>query len=215
MKEFKTNLIGLGLMILCIGLSAIPGLANIFMFPAIIGAFMFASFPDSAAIPSYVMIDSGEVLLRKRYYFIFFPFQIVIHLITLGKGNLKIPYKQEYFIASANNADSQAGYNFTKIPRKEYVRLRNQQRQLYSTRTLSKDFWDSNYSDLSGKYKKQRRKLVISWVLTLLVLMTLPTAAEMFFLMLAYEVIFVFMVALWTPDYKDAKILYKAYQRTT
>lgn len=214
MKEFKTNLIGLGITVLCLILSSVPGLANILSIPLFIGVFMFGSIPDSAVFSSYVMIDSGEVLLRKRYYFVFLPFQIVIHLITLGKGNLKIPYRQEHFIASANGANPQADFNFTKISRKEYVRLRNQQRQLYSTRTVTKEYLDSNYSDLPGKYKKQRRKLIISWVLTLLVLMTLPTAAEMFFLMLAYEVIFVFMVALWTPDYKDAKILYKAYQRT-
>ena len=76
MKEFKTNLIGLGLMILCIGLSAIPGLANIFMFPAIIGVFMFASFP------LYCNSVIGTMLLKSTL--VFTPVAIVFALIILS-----------------------------------------------------------------------------------------------------------------------------------
>ena len=120
----------------------------------------------------------------------------------------KIPYKQEHFRFS-----HQEGATPVPISRQEYLTLRNQQRQIYSTQVLPRAFMEETYSpaDIGLKHKKNR--LIAAWVFAGLMLTMLAVPGG-WAIALIYEAVFVPMIILWTPDYTDARILQSAYDRS-
>lgn len=155
-----------------------------------------------------MIANTSDALVRKRYYMNYFPLTFVLMFFTRDCSVL-IPYKEEYFrVATDAPEDSQ----LTKLSRAEYVALRNEQRQIYSTQTLNKEFMEQSYSvDLIG-FKRKKRRVILVAVLAVLML-TCLTVPGALILVLVYEAIFIPMLLLWLPDYKDAKILQQAYDR--
>ncbi len=70
----------------------------------------------------------------------------------------------------------------------------------------------TQYSVEGIGFKRKKRRLIAVIVIVLLILMTLVDPAG-WAITVSYGVIFVPMVILWIPDYKDAKILQEAYDR--
>ena len=200
-------LIGFGL-ILAGGIStALTGFVplSVIMF---VGVFMFASFPSEAVHYNYVIANTDEAIVRKRYYMIFIPFMIISVILTFGKGRLMILWKQEYYRVKVDGENSE----MIKISRKEYVAIRNAQRKIYSEQQMSKEFMESAYSVDDIGYKRKKRRLVLAIVFACII------ATMIFYpggiaLVAIYEAVFLPMVFLWIPDYKDAKILQKAYDK--
>ena len=204
----KSNLIGFGLMILGMllyGNTQIP-LFTVLMF---VGVFLFASLPEEAMFLDYIMEDGNKALLRKRRYIVFLPFMFVSKFLTLGRGVLKIVWKEEYFIGELA-AENQVTKK--QISRAEYIALRNQQRVLYSTGCVSAEFIEKNYTEEMIGFKRKKRRLIAASVLAGVMLLMLVEPGG-FYLTLIYEAVFLPMVLLWIPEYKDAKILQEAYNR--
>lgn len=205
----KSNLIGLGLTILGGGLIALTNFLPLCVIP-LIGVFLFASFPDEAVFVDYVIANnSNKALARKRYYLDFLPFTIVSQILTLGRAPLKIVWKEDYFTVQ-NDAPEES--KVKKITRKEYIGLRNEQREIYSSQPLSLEFMKNSYSMEDIGFKRKKRRLIIVSIFAGLMLtgLTDPTG---FPIVLVYEALFIPMILLWIPEYKDAKILQEAYNR--
>ena len=199
-------LIGFGLTILGGVLTAVTGFVP-FIIILFIGVFLFASLPSEAIFYDYRIANSEESLLRKRYYFDFLPFTIISSVLTFGKTTLKIVWKEEYFRTTINIENKE---DFTKISRKEYVALRNEQRVIYSTQVLNKEFMESSYTEETIGFKRKKTRLIIVSILAAIML-TMITVPGGIFLTLIYEAVFIPMIVLWIPEYKDAKILQQAY----
>lgn len=196
---------------------------NIFIPLVLIGLVLFASFPTEDLFCDYVMANSEQALVRKRYYVLFIPVALVAKILTLGKANLLIPYKEEYFVVnvkSQSNAqdmigsDAETSPEYKKITRKEYKALLKEQRNIYSTQTLSKDFMEKNYTikDIGLKHKK--RRLIAAGVMTAITAVLFFDPDPMAWILSGiYEVVYLPMTLLWIAPYRDAKILQKAYDR--
>jgi hypothetical protein len=157
----------------------------------------------------YRIANSDEIIIRKRYYFDFIPFTIVSYILTLGKTTLKILRKEEYFRASVKSNEEVAP---TRITRKEYLTIRNEQRKIYSTQILSKEFMNESYSlELIG-FKRKKIRLIVVSILALIMLLMIAEPGGIY-LTLIYEAIFIPIIVLWMPEYKDAKILQQAYDK--
>lgn len=201
-------LIGLGLIILGGALIVITGFVP-FVIIMFIGAFLFASVPGDATFYDYRIANSDELLIRKRYYLNFLPFTIISYVLTLGRTTLKILWKEEYFKSSINLKEDAAP---TQITRAEYLAIRNKQREIYSTQVFSKEFMNESYSvETIGFKRKKTRLIVVSVICALMLTMMVDPAG--IFLTLIYEVVFLPMIFLWIPEYKDAKILQQAYDK--
>lgn len=203
-------LFGLGLTILGGVLTAVTGLVP-FIIILFVGVFLFASLPSEAIFYDYRIANSEEVLLRKRYYMDFLPFTIVSSILTLGKAPLKIVWKEEYFKAPINIENKE---DLTKLSRKEYITLRNEQRIIYSTQVLSKEFMESSYTEADIGFKRKKVRLIVISVLAGIML-TMIAEPGGIYLTLIYEAVFLPMIILWIPEYKDAKILYQAYNKAS
>ncbi len=205
----KKNLIGFGITILGGVLTAVTEFMP-FAILIFIGVFLFASLPEEVWFADYVIANSNEALVRKRHYMAFLPFTIISQILTLGKAILLIPCKEEYF---RSVIDAEGNLQHNPIPRAEYLALRNQQRLIYSTQLLSKDFMTKSYSLEDIGLKRKKRRLIIVCVLAALMLTSLVEPSEIY-IALIYEALFIPMILLWIPEYKDAKILHQAYERS-
>ena len=205
--KFTRNIIGLGLTILGGVLGGLTGFAPLSMI-AIIGVLLFVSFLDEGFFCDYIIANSTDALIRKRYYIEFLPFSIVSYILTFGKATWKIVWKEEYYIATLSSGNSEP----IKLSRKEYIRLRNEQRIIYSTELLSKAFMEKTYSVEGIGLKRKKARLFISTIFAGLML-TMATEPGGIYLTLIYEAVFLPMVILWIPEYKDAKILQQAYDK--
>lgn len=204
-------LIGVGLMIVGGVSTAVTGFMPLAAI-VLVGVFLFASFPAEDTFADYILANSDEALVRKRHYQLFLPFWIVSYILTLGRGVLLIPWKEEYFRAKMGGEEEVA---LTKISRKEYMTLRKEQREIYKTQTLSKKFMQENYSPKGIALKHKKNRLVWASVLAGLMLLMVvgePNAAGVA-LTAVYEAVFLPMALLWIAPYKDAKILQDAYDR--
>ena len=203
-------LIGVVLIIIGGVLTAVTGFVplSILIF---VGVFLFASFPTQNVFPEYVIANTDRVLMRKRHYIIFLPFYIISVILTLGKSVLLIPYKEEYFIAVLRDGEQA---DLTPVSRKEYKELLNFQRNVYSSQVLSKTFMETAYTLEGIGLQQKKRRLVLASVFAALMLTTafVPGGIAV---TLIYEAVFLPMVLLWIPAYKDAKILHNAYLRAT
>ena len=208
MSEVKSNLIGLGLAILGMILSTITQFP-LFYIVFFIGIFLFASLPSEDIFVDYIIANSNQVLMRKRHYLNFLPLTIVSGILTLGKATLMIVWKDDYFKATK---DSQNQLSLTQVSLKEYIALRNEQRKIYSTQLLSKEFMKTSYTVETIGLKRKRRRLIIAGFFACLML-TMIFEPGGIYLTLIYEAIFIPMILLWIPEYKDAKIIQKAYDR--
>lgn len=202
-------LIGFGLTILGGVLTAVTGFMP-FVIIAFIGVFLFASFPNEAVFFDYRMANSDEVLLRKRFYLNFLPFTIVSHVLTFGNATLKIIWKEEYLKATIT---SEENITAIKLSRREYISLRNEQRILYSTQSLSKEFMENSYTIVDIGFKRKKTRLIVVSILAAIMLTALTEPGGIF-LTLIYEAVFLPMIILWIPEYKDAKILQQAYDKS-
>lgn len=201
-------LIGFGLTILGGVLTAVTEFMP-FAVIAFIGVFLFASITDDAILFDYRIAHGEDVLFRRRYYIHFLPFTIISKFLTFGKASLLITWKQEYFKAPV---DFESTGELTKLSRKEYIALRNEQRRIYSTQVLSKEFMESTYSEAGIGFKRKKNRLIAASIFAALML-TMLTEPDGIYLVLIYEAVFVPMVLLWIPAYKDAKILQQAYTK--
>ena len=203
------NLIGFGIMAVGIVTSQFVD----FRFSLVligIGVFLFATLSSEGVFCDYIMANGVEALIRKRYYLNFLPFTVLAYIVTLGRKDFKIVWKEEYYKTSLESKEDEA----VKLSRNEYIKLRNEQRAFYSTQTLSKEFMESAYSIKEIGYKRKKARLIVVIILALLTFMML-FAPDMFtiIMVLVYEAIFIPMIILWVPEYKDAKILHNAYER--
>lgn len=175
-----------------------------------IGVVLFASMSSEGEFCDYIMSNGVEALVRKRYYINFLPFTVLAYIVTLGTKDFKIVWKEEYYKINLESKKDGA----VKLSRNEYKKLRNEQRAFYSTQTLSKEFMESAYSVKGIGYKRKKTRLIVVIILALVTLMML-LAPDMFtiIMVLIYEAIFIPMIILWAPEYKDAKILHNAYER--
>lgn len=208
--KMKSNLIGFIMMI--VGMFVFVFTESLLCMILILpGVFLFASFLDEDIFVDYVMVDSNDFLIRKRKYILFFPFIIISKLLTLGKAELKLVCKEEYFKTIKSDTEEK---ETIRISRKEYITLRNEQRQLYATQPFSKEFMQANYSVEGIGFKRKKRRLIIVSALAILGLtMFAGVDPASISLDLMYEALFITMIILWTPEYKDAKILQEAYER--
>lgn len=201
------NLIGFGLTMLGVVLAALTEYA-VFYVVMFVGVFLFVSFPAEDLFYDYRIVNTEVALLRKRHYFHFLPLTIVSTVLTLGKGVLLIPWKEEYFTKDV------AGEEPITVPvsRREYIALRNAQRKIYTTQLLPREFMEESYTPELIGFKRKKARLIAACVLAALMLTGL-TEPEGLALVLIYEAVFLPMVILWIPAYKDAKILQKAYDK--
>lgn len=203
-------LIGIGLTVFGGVLTAVTGITP-FIIILFIGVFLFSSIPEDAMFCDYIIANSNEALLRKRYYVNFFPFTIVSLILTVGKATLKIVWKEEYFKSTLS---SEENIENIKITRKEYIALRNEQRIIYSTQSLSKEFMESSYTVENIGFKRKKTRVIVASILAGIMLTMVATPGGIY-LTLIYEAVFLPMIVLWIPEYKDAKILQEAYNRAT
>lgn len=202
------HLIGFGMIILGGILTGVTGFP-VFSVIILIGVLLFASFLEEDLFLDYVIANSNVALIRKRYYIASLPLTLVSYIVTLRKGQLKIIWKEEYYKAtmtSDNNVEP------LRISRKEYITLRNEQRIVYSTQPISKEFMEKTYSVEDIGFKRKKTRLILACVFAGLMLLGITDPGD-FYISLIYEAIFLPMVILWIPDYKDAKILQQAYDR--
>lgn len=201
-------LIGMGLIIVggvsCALTGFLPLLAVM-----LVGVFLFASIPSEAILQSYQLANSKEVLLRKRHYMIFIPFMIISWVFTLGKATLLIPIKQEYFKGVFNAGGEM---DMVKITREEYKTILCEQRKIYTTQLLNREFMESSYSAETIGLKKKKVRLILAIIFAVLMLTTVTVPGGII-IALIYEAVFVPMIILWIPEYKDAKIIQQAYDR--
>ena len=187
-------------------LTEIPYLSII----AIVGVFMFASFLSHNVFVDYAIANTTEFIVRKRYYIDFLPFTIISYVLTLKRATLQIPYKEEYYrfvYVSDDNIQQ------TKISRKEYISIRNEQRKIYSTQVFSREFMERSYTIEDIGFRRKKARLITASILAGIML-TMLVEPEAAILTVIYEAVFLPMVILWIPDYKDAKILHNAYLRS-
>ncbi len=202
-------LIGLGLIILGAVLFFVTDFAP-FLIIFFIGLFLFASIQSEEMFYDYRIANSEEILLRKRYYMIFLPFAIISYVLTIGRTTLKIVWKEEYF-RSPISIESEK--DLIKLSRKEYIAIRNEQRIIYSTQILSKEFMESSYTAADIGYKRKKIRLIIVSIIAGISLTMLLDTSVGLFLTLICESVFIPMIILWIPEYKDAKILQQAYDK--
>lgn len=201
-------LIGFGLTILGGVLTSVTGITP-FAIIMFVGVFLFASLPSEDIFYDYRIANSDEIIIRKRYYFNFLPFTIVSYVLTLSKTTLKILWKEEYFRTSVKSTEDVTP---TRITRKEYLTIRNEQRKIYSTQIFSKEFMNESYSlELIGFKRKKIRLIVIS--ILAVIMLTMIAEPGGIYLTLIYEAVFIPIIVLWIPEYKDAKILHQAYDK--
>ena len=181
----------------------------LFFVPLFVGIFLFASITTEDSFCDYITIDGANVLFRRRHYILFLPAHIVYQILTLGKGALLIPWKEEYF--KADLVDSKAE-NAKPIDRKTYHALRMEQRQLYATQTPSWEFMDATYDHRNIGFKRKRNRLIAVSVLAGLMLVNV-TEPDIWPAVLAFDACFLPAILLWIPEYKDAKALQQAYDR--
>lgn len=212
-KLFLPNIIGFIMMVVAFLLAVLTGF--IWLSPmAIAGALLFASWRDEDVFVDYVLLNGKQALMRKRSYFNTMPFAIISMVLTLGKGTLQIPYREQYHIVTLK--DKPADNVITPLTRAQYMTLRDEQRRIYTTQTMSRAFMDNAYggaADIGYDYKHKKNRLIAAAVLAGIVLTGLTDPAG-WPVMLIYEAVFLPMVLLWIPPYKDAKILQEAYNRS-
>jgi hypothetical protein len=77
---------------------------------------------------------------------------------------------------------------------------------------MDKDFIARNYSTAGIGLKQKKTRLILASVFAaaFMALLTMPDALPV---VVIYEAVFLPMVFLWIPPYKDAKILQTAYDR--
>lgn len=201
------NLIGLGLTMLGVVLAALTEYA-VFYVVMFVGVFLFVSFPAEDLFYDYRIVNTEVALLRKRHYFHFLPLTIVSTVLTLGKGVLLIPWKEEYFTKDVEGEEPIT----VPVSRKEYIALRNAQRKIYTTQVLPREFMEESYTPELIGFKRKKARLIVACVLAVLML-TMLAEPEGLVLVLIYEAVFLPMVILWIPAYKDAKILQEAYDK--
>ena len=180
-----------------------------FIIITFIGAFLFASLPDDASFCDYVIANSDTALVRKRYYMVFLPFALASTVLTLGKATLKIMWKEEYFKVTFISDEN---VELTKISRKEYIRLRNEQRNIYTTQILSKEFMENAYTVENIGFKRKKIRLIVVCIISAIILTMLVDPVGIY-LALIYEAVFIPIIILWIPEYKDAKIIQQAYDK--
>lgn len=217
------NLIGFGIMAL--SLILLNFFPNVLVYVLlVIGLLLFVSVTDEETFGDYVIVNSDKALVRKRYYFGLIPLMLISKILTLGKGTLMIPYKEEYFVVDTGSyvegipvietdaAKQQVGLK--QVSRSEYKALLKEQRQIYSNSILSKEFMESAYSIQSIGLKPKKKRLTIATVFAIITAVLVLVPDPMVWAMIAiYEAVFVPMVLLWIAPYKDAKILQAAYDR--
>lgn len=208
MKRHIGNLIGLILLILGVVLTLLTDLAP-FMYASIIGALLFVSFPGEAMFCDYIIANSNAALFRKRYYIDCLVFTLISLILTLGKAKLRIVWKEEYFKAAVT---PDKGTVPVKISRKEYIALRNEQRTIYSTQVLSREFMERSYTEAGIGFRRKKTRLIAAGILAgfLLTMLAMPDG---FYCALVCEAFVLPMVILWISEYKDAKILQQAYDK--
>ena len=177
---------------------------------AFVGVFLFASFPAERVFVDYVLANSKACIMRKRSYMNFLPVYITFWVFSLGKVNALILYKEEYF---RTTLDENEKVWPVQITRAEYVRLRNEQRHIYSTQLLSREFINGAYSLQDIGYTVKKWRVIILSAVAVLMLFGLADAPNEWPFVLCCEAVFVYLILLWLPDYKDAKILQTAYDR--
>lgn len=211
MKFFgNTNLFGFVLMMIGMILYMFTGFMPCSIILGI-GMILFVSFFTEDVFCDYVIVDTSEVLIRKRHYVNFLAFTIISLICTLGRKKFLIVWKQEYFKVKPREEGEE---KIVKLSRKEYIALRNEQRKIYSTQTLSKEFMKSSYSLKEIGYKRKKARLIVVIILALITLsMLLMPDMVTIIMTLCYEIIFVPMIILWVPEYIDARILNNAYKR--
>jgi len=180
-----------------------------FIILMLVGVFLFASVPSEDILYNYVLANTGEALLRKRSYIIFIPLMLISLVLTLGKATLLIPVKEEYFKGVLN---AEGKLDMVRITRKEYKAILCEQRRIYSTQALSREFMESSYSTESIGLKRKKRRLTLASIFAILML-TMLTVPGGIYLTLIYEALFLPMILLWIPEYKDARIIQQAYDR--
>ena len=206
---FKFNIGGAILAAIGIALFFITDIAE-FLLLMLIGILLLASLPQKNIFVDYIMENEQEALCRIRHYLAPLPLTLISSFLTLGKGKLLIPIKQEYIKSYRENP--QQTPTLTRVSRKEYLALRNAQRKLYSTKVMDKDFIARNYSPAGIGLKQKKTRLILASVFAaaFMALLTIPDALPV---VVIYEAVFLPMVFLWIPPYKDAKILQTAYDR--
>lgn len=204
------NIIGLVLIVVSGVLIIVTGFAALSPL-VLIGVLLFGSVTGEEMFVDYILPDGKQAIARKRKHVIcIVPFAIMAYILTLGRSFMPIIYKEEYY---RSVMDSQGNIELIKITRKEYVAMRKQQREFYSANLLSKEFMTTQYSVEEIGFKKKKRRLIAVSLISLLVLMMPFVDPIGLGMAVAYEAIFVPMIILWFPDYKDAKILQEAYDR--
>lgn len=200
----------IGVILIIVGgvLTAVTGFVP-FSILVFVGVFLFASFPTQNVFPEYVIANTDRVLMRKRHYVVFLPFYLISVILTFGKSVLLIPYKEEYFIAAVKDGNEA---NLTPVSRKEYKELLNFQRTVYSSQVLSKAFMEKAYTLENINLRQKKKRLVLASLFAVLML-TMAFIPGGIALVLVYEAVFLPMVLLWIPTYKDVKILHEAYLR--
>lgn len=177
---------------------------------AIVGVFLFASFPVERVMVDYVLANSKTCIMRKRSYMNFLPIYITFQIFSLGKVTALILYKEAYFRTTLDE-NEQAWP--VQITRAEYVRLRNEQRHIYSTQLLSREFIAGAYSLTDLGYTVKKWRVIILSALAALMPFALADMPNAWPFVLCCEAVLVFLILLWLPDYKDAKIQKEAYER--
>lgn len=208
-KFWTSNIIGFLLILVFGPLSAVTGFP-LFFVGVFVGVVMFATFSTATIDTGFVIANTNTVLVRKRRQLLFIPFVIVSFVCTLGKGILSIPYKEEYFLGKIND-DKNA--DFQPIPRSEYKRILAEQRQIYSKYVLDPQFVKNAYTLESLGLQKKKIRLILASVFAGLSLFCVIVPGG-FAVALIYCIVFVPMIILWIPDYKDAKIMHDAYIRS-
>ena len=201
-------LIGFCLVVLGGVLTSVTGITP-FIIVVFVGVFLFASLSSDAIFYDYRIANSEEILLRKRYYIDFLPFTIISSFLTFGRAELKIVFKEEYYKIPINIEKEE---DLTKLSRKEYIALRNEQRKIYSAQVLSKQFMESSYTEANIGFKRKKFRLIVVSILAGIML-TMIAEPGGIYLTLIYEAVFLPMIILWIPDYIDAKILHQAYNK--
>ena len=218
------NLIGFG--IVCISFILLNFFPNVVTYVLLgIGLLLFVSITDENVFVDYIIANSDRALVRVRHYIGFLPIVLVSKFLTLGKGNLLFPYKEEYFVVDTTSSGEKIPLvdeidtmtmkvHNQKVSRSEYKALLKEQRKIYSNNILPKEFMDRAYSVGSINFKHKKRRLIAAIVLASITAVLLFDPDPMVWAIVAiYEVVFIPMALLWIAPYRDAKILQAAYDR--
>ncbi|MBO5798031.1 MAG: hypothetical protein J6R77_06785 [Clostridia bacterium] len=201
----------LGLILLVAGgvLLAVTGLYPL-MAVFLAGLVLLLAAPTEGVFVDYILAEEDGALMRRRHYWRFIPFSLVLQLLTFGRVDLLLPWKDEYFKAVPGEEEIQ----LHPLSRQEYMALRQQQRQFYATATLTREFMEERYTLAAIGFGKKKARLIAAWVVAVLGLTTL-TVPGGWLAALAYEAFCIPMICWWTPPYTDAKILHGAFLRAT